>query len=46
MTGKITLVGSTTATTHDKTVTTRPVTPADAEALARLYFASYDTEDL
>lgn len=42
MTGKITLITRTCADARGNNLTLRPATPADGEALARLYFASYD----
>lgn len=42
MSGLITLISQTSQATKPLTVSTRPAQPEDAEALARLYFASYD----
>lgn len=44
MTGKITLITCTREDTAGNALALRPATPADNEALARLYFASYDGE--
>lgn len=42
MSGKISLIGKTWENTRPVTVTSRPVTPEDADGLARLFFASYE----
>ncbi|MDO4899014.1 MAG: GNAT family N-acetyltransferase, partial [Rothia sp. (in: high G+C Gram-positive bacteria)] len=44
MSGLITLISQTTRATKPITVTTRPARVDDAEALARLYFASYEDD--
>ncbi|ALU40257.1 acetyltransferase [Kocuria flava] len=42
MTGTITLIARTVANTRPNPVPTRPATPEDAEALAQLYYSSYE----
>ncbi len=44
--GTITLIGKTWANTRPVKVSTRPVTPEDADGLAKLFFASYDDQDV
>lgn len=44
MSGLITLISQTSKTAKPITVSTRPAQVEDAEALARLYFASYEDE--
>ncbi|WP_237207852.1 GNAT family N-acetyltransferase [Rothia nasimurium] len=44
MSGLITLISQTSPATKPLTVATRPAQVEDAEALARLYFASYEDE--
>ncbi|MBM7050456.1 MULTISPECIES: GNAT family N-acetyltransferase [unclassified Rothia (in: high G+C Gram-positive bacteria)] len=46
MTGRITLVGDTQISPREQTIVTRPAQVEDAPSLARLYFASYESNDL